>query len=577
MKTIREIILNPKNINNEVSVSGWIKKPRKLGSLIFFEIYDRSLSCQIIVESNNKFFTEILSLSKESVISVKGILKIRKQENNKIESGNVEILLTDIIILSKADNPPMLIQDQTDALEEVRLKNRYLDLRRPINQKNIIFRSKFLQLMRTYLHDKEFIEIETPILSKQTPEGASDFIVPTKSGKAYALPQSPQVYKQLLMVSGFLKYFQIAKCFRNENSRLDRQPEFTQLDMEMSFTNEEEIYNEVESMIKFLLKEMLQYDLPSSFEKISYDDAINLYGTDKPDLRFGFKIFDCKEMIAKSKSNIITKILEKNVEIKGIIIDELEPTKKELSNFEKFAKDNGAKGLIFIIYKDNLIIGGNGKSFLEKEIVDAIFSEHKKTSGTLFFICDSNKVCLKALGAIRFESIKITKLVPREKYKFLWIIDWPLFEYDEENKKYSATHHPFTTPTDEYLETFDKNKKNSKARSYDIVLNGFELGGGSIRISNPEIQKKMFQALNLSDTEIEDKFGFLLQAFKFGVPPHGGIALGIDRFLMVLLGTPTIRDVMAFPKNSAGIDLMMDCPTIISDEIWSSLKLKTKD
>lgn len=576
MKNISEIILDKSNLNQEISLNGWVKKSKKLGSLIFFDIYDHSGSCQIVIDQKNNHFEKIQQLTKESCINVVGNLRLRKNINPNTIGGDIELLLSDVVIFSTAKTPPLLIQDETDALEEVRLKNRYLDLRRPLNQKNLIFRSKFLLAIRNYLQVNNFIEIETPILSKQTPEGARDYLVPIENNNFFALPQSPQIYKQLLMISGFLKYFQIARCFRNENLRLDRQPEFTQLDIEMSFINEKDVIILIEDMIKSILKEMMNYKIEAPFEQMTYENAINFYGTDKPDLRYDYLIFDAKIILQKSESHIIKKALNNKYEMKAIIIDEWIASKKEILAVEKFSKDNGAKGLISIVYQDGNIIGGTGKLFLEKIIIDEIFSYKNITNGTLLIICDELKICLKALGAARVEAIRISKLLPKEKLKFVWIINWPLFEYDEINKKYNSSHHPFTSPSEKSLEDFDINPKSARARAYDIVLNGYELGGGSIRISNKEIQTRMFKTLGLSQSEIDDKFGFLINAFNYGVPPHGGIALGIERFLMILLETQTIRDVIAFPKNSSGVDLMMSSPSPICEELLEELNLKIK-
>ena len=574
MKNISEIILDKINLDKVIFLNGWVKKIKKLGSLVFFDIYDNSGSCQVVVEQDNSDFLKIIKLTKESCIKIVGKMVLRKNINPNIIGGNIEVILDNITVFSIAKNPPLLIQDETDALEEVRLKSRYLDLRRPINQKNIIFRSKFLLAIRNYLQSKNFIEIETPILSKQTPEGAKDYLVPIGHNNFFALPQSPQIYKQLLMVSGFLKYFQIARCFRNENLRLDRQPEFTQLDIEMSFINEAEIISLIEDMVKNILKETLSYDINIPFQKMTYDNAMNFYGTDKPDLRYEYLIFDCKDILKKSQSQIIEKGVSNNYEMKAIIIEKWLSSKKEIINIEKFAKDNGAKGLISIVYNDASIIEGTGKSFLEKNLIDKIFKINNIKNGTLFIVIDELKICLKSLGAVRIEAIRISKIPANEKLKFVWINKWPLFEYDEIQKKYNSSHHPFTAPFEDNIKDFSTNPSTAKARAYDIVLNGYELGGGSIRISDTEIQNKMFKTLGLSESEINEKFGFLINAFDYGVPPHGGIALGIERFLMILLETKTIRDVIAFPKNSAGIDLMMNSPSSIDENLLNELNLK---
>ena len=567
--------INDKCLNQKITVNGWIKKNRKLGSLIFIDLYDFSGIVQIIINAENAYFSVVESLPKESVVSVIGQVQIRSNINHELKTGKYEICLEEIIVYSKSLTPPFLIQDNTDGLEELRMKYRYLDLRRPINHQKIAFRSKVNQSLRTFLTNNGFIEIETPILSKQTPEGARDFLVPTRTKKFYALPQSPQLYKQLLMVSGFNKYFQIARCFRNEDLRADRQPEFTQLDIEISFLSMEFIMELIEKMIVSLFKNVMNIELKIPFEKIDYFYALENYGTDKPDLRYGMQIIDVSKYFQKTNFKIFADALNNNKVIKAIIVDEHELSKSQIKELEKYAFDNKCKGLawLYIDLTQKKFVGSIA-NVVEKEIIEKIFIDYNIKKGTILMVADESKNALSAMGAIRIEAAKLTNIKYNKEYAFCWVVNWPLFEYDEQQKKYTSAHHPFTAPIDKCIDDFDIHPKKAFAKAYDIVLNGFELGGGSIRIHDFNLQKKMFSFLGISENEANDKFGFFMNAFNYGIPPHGGIAIGIDRLVMLLTNSNNIREVIAFPKNSSGVDLMMETPSKINQCLLDELSLK---
>lgn len=564
-----------KFLDKEISINGWVKKNRKMGNLIFLDINDQNEKIQVVVNQSNEYFEIANKISKESVVNVIGILKLRKDPNEKMKTGKYEIHLEKITVLSAAENTPFVIEENIEVLEETRLKYRYLDLRRETIKKNIILRSKILNSFRNILVDNDFIDIETPVLSKPTPEGASDYLVPTrKDGTFYALPQSPQIYKQLLMISGFEKYFQIARCFRDEDLRADRQPEFTQLDIEMAFTNELEIQNIIEDVLKKTFKKVLDVDIPTPFIRMSYDDAMNNYGNDKPDLRFGCVIEDGSDILKDSNFNVFSSSIKNGNKVKYIFVENKKVNKKEIEILEKFAKDNKAKGLAWINIENNKIIDGSISKFLEEKFIPELTKKNKEKNGFIIFVADTNEISNKSLGAVRNEVGNMFELADPNIYSFLWIVDWPLYEFDKEKNTYAAAHHPFTSPTNDCLNNFDTDMNNAKARSYDIVLNGYEIGGGSIRITNREIQNRMFKSINLKDEDIKTKFGFLLEAFKYGVPPCGGIAIGIDRLMMIITKSNSIRDVIAFPKNSSGIDLMLDSPIKVNDKELQILNLK---
>lgn len=568
--------ISNKHLNKKVSLNGWVKKNRKLGNLIFIDLYDRTGIVQIVVDEKNKFFSQCQGITKESVINVVGKVVKRSNPNKDLPTGDFEVLLEELTIFSKSKTPPFLIQEQTDGLEDIRLKYRYLDLRRSNVQKNIILRSNIINSFRSFFVDNDFIEVETPYLSKQTPEGARDYLVPTRNQTFYALPQSPQIYKQLLMVSGMMRYFQVARCFRDEDLRADRQPEFTQLDLEMSFVKQDDIISVMEKAFKFVFKKALNINIKTPFERMDYEYAMNNYGSDKPDLRFDYKIIDFGKYFKNTNFMIFKNILSKNGFIKGLLIDTKELGKNEIKLLEKVALDNGAKGLAWLTLKNKEPTNGSIAKVIEKEIINEITKDFKFNNGTIVFVADSLDTTLKSLGAIRKELPKVADVKLNKQFAFAWIVNWPLYEYSEEEKRFVSAHHPFTSPSIETLTNFDTDKKNAKAQAYDIVLNGYEVGGGSIRIYDKEIQERVFKSLGLSDKEINDKFGFLLSAFEYGVPPHGGIALGLDRLVMIMTDSESIRDVIAFPKNSKGIDSMMNTPSDVDKKSLDDLGITIK-
>ena len=565
---IKELSCN-ELLNNKVCVAGWIKKVRKLGNLCFLTLWDETGSIQIVDQAESATFNALQGLGRESIIQVEGILQKRSNPNKQIVLGDLEIKLENFTLISKSKTTPLIIENETDALEEVRLKYRYLDLRRPIMHENLKLRFQFLQAVRNFLASEEFIEIETPNFTKPTPEGARDYVVPTRLGvnRFYALPQSPQIYKQLLMISGFERYFQIARCFRDEDGRKDRQPEHTQIDIEMSFVNVDMIQATIEKMFAYAFEKVLNLKIKTPFLKMKYADAISLYGTDKPDMRYEVLLEDVTTQFKNASFQIFNKIANNGGSINLIHLPEITTDAKVVKTLENVAKDNRANGLAWITYENNEITGGSIAKALDWQLITTLTKLAKK--GTLFFVGhEQEKVVKKALGAVRVQLNDVYQLADNKKYAFLWITDWPLYEWNDLTNTYESAHNLFTAPDvndiDELLSS-DSAKATALASSYDLVLNGFELGSGALRIHNPQTQRKIMQSLNLSDKEIEEKFGFLLEAYEYGAPYHGGMGLGLDRIMMIIANTPSIRDVIAFPKNAQGIDLMMDAPAPVND------------
>lgn len=564
-------------IKQNVLIKGWVKKNRKLGKLLFLDIRDRSGIVQVVIDDKNINFELVKNLKRESVVEITGVVSLRKTSNDEIENGDVEIVLSSITVDSIADTTPLIIEDDTDALEDTRMNYRFLDLRRPIMQQNLMFRSQVVNRMRQFFVDHGFIEVETPILGKPTPEGARDYLVPSRisAGKFYALPQSPQIYKQLLMVSGFDRYFQVAKCFRDEDLRSDRQPEFTQLDIEMSFTNELEIQTLIEKLCQDVFKKVMNIDLSIPFKRMDYGVAMNKYGSDKPDLRFGLELIDATNFFKNTEFNLFKNAISNKHVIKTIIIDKI-LTKKDVSELEKYARDMHAKGLAWLSYDGQNYQGSIANHVNLTALIDFL-KQHNKTIGTVLFIVDELKIANEALGLVRNILGDKLDLKKSNQFEFVWIVNWPLFEYDDKENKFLPAHHPFTQPQDDYHSNFDTNKSDALAKAYDIVLNGYELGGGSIRITDPNMQTRMFKTIGLNEQEIRNKFGYLLDAFRYGVPPHGGIAIGIDRMISLMLGLTNIRDVIAFPKNAHAIDQMLKAPSNVNSQELLDLHLKIKE
>ena len=570
---------------SEVNLAGWVSRRRDHGGLIFVDMRDRSGIVQIVFDESvigEKSFDKAETLRNEFVIGIRGKVRARSIEtiNPKMDTGEIEIVVSELRILSKAKTPPFYIQDGIDVDENVRLRYRYLDLRRNEMQQNIMLRHRVTKIMRDYLDENRFLEIETPMLCRSTPEGARDFLVPSRlnPGQFYALPQSPQIFKQLLMVSGFEKYFQIVRCFRDEDLRADRQPEFTQLDIETSFLNQDAILTLMEGLIKKIFESTLNVKVEIPFKRMSWQDAMNRYGTDKPDLRFGMELQDISEYVKGSDFKVFSSVLESGGQIKVIKVEGYaDIPRRELDGLVEFVKIYGAKGLAWIQYTDEGI-----KSPFKKFYSDETFAQIKKATGAetgdlLLVVGDKASVVAQALGELRLEMARRRGLIDDNKLCFLWIVDFPMFEYVEEDKRYKAMHHPFTSPREEDVEFLLTAPEKVKANAYDIVLNGVEIGGGSLRIYNSDLQEKVFEAIGLTKEEAHAKFGFLMDAFEYGTPPHGGIAFGLDRLVMIMAKRKSIRDVIAFPKTQSAIDPMSHAPSEVDDKQLRELHIRIKN
>ncbi|MCK9198155.1 MAG: aspartate--tRNA ligase [Bacilli bacterium] len=569
-----ELRLN--NVGEHVQLVGWVSKKRNFGSIVFIDLRDRYGITQIVFSEK---FSEITSkIRNEYIICIEGNVVERQNKNSALSTGDIEVSVDDVKIVNTAELTPLIIADDTDALEDTRMKYRYLDLRRPVMQKNLITRHKIVKSFRAFLDDEDFIEVETPILAKTTPEGARDYLVPSRvnPGKFYALPQSPQLFKQLLMIAGFEKYYQVARCFRDEDLRADRQPDFTQIDIETSFMSELEIMTLLEKMFSNMLENVVNYDLKLPLRRISFKDALNRYGSDKPDTRFGYELMDISNILNKNETFIIKDALMNDGMIKAIKIDgkSSEISRKNIDELTEIAKKNHAKGLMWMRFVDNNLEGQMSKILSENEKNELINALELKNDDMVFAVAGKEweYVCT-SLGSIRSVLGKKFKQDLLVGYDMLWIIDFPLFDYDYENHTYSSTHHPFTRPYDEDIPLLYTNPHKVRAHHYDLVLNGYELGSGSLRIYDQEIQRKVFDIIGLSKEEIDNKFGFFINAFKYGTPPHGGVAFGIDRIAMILCGCDNIRDVIAFPKNASAVCPMTEAPTEVSQQQLDELSI----
>ncbi|MBQ6494613.1 MAG: aspartate--tRNA ligase [Bacilli bacterium] len=568
---------NINNVGEEVIINGWVSKVRNLGGLVFIDIRNRTGIIQAVVRPDNKCYDIANSLGNEYVIRVSGIIVERENKNKNILSGDIEIDVNKLELINKSKDIPFVISDDTNALEDTRLKYRFLDLRREILKNNFIIRDKITYATRKFFHDLDFIEVETPVLCKSTPEGARDYLVPSRvnKGKFYALPQSPQIYKQLLMVSGFERYFQIAKCFRDEDLRADRQPEFTQIDVEMSFVNEEDVMDVGERLVASIFKEVKGIDIKLPLMKMKYDDAMDKYGSDKPDLRFGMEINDITSCFKNTSFTLFKNVIDDGGIINAIVVRDASSkySRKELDKLTDFVKTYKASGLAYLKYNDE-VTGSIAKVVSDDEINDIKKILNINSNDLVLIISGKKDIVKVSLGALRCKLARDLGLIKPGDYKLLWVVDFPSFEWSEEENRYVSCHHPFTMPKDSDVEKLINDKANCYSKAYDIVINGYEAGGGSIRIHDEKVQETMFKALELSDKDIEEKFGFFVDALKYGCPPHGGFAMGLDRLTMLLCGSENIRDVIAFPKTASATDLMCDCPSFVDDKQLNDLGLK---
>ena len=578
--------LTKKNLKEEISLNGWISKSRDLGGLIFIDLRDRYGITQIVFNEqlNKKEFEIAKKLGLEDVIGVSGQVISRPSEaiNSKMVTGEIDVNVSTLCIYNESDNPPFDINDRFSASEEHRLRYRYLELRTKDLQNNILIRDKALLATRKYFSKNNFIEIETPILMKSTPEGARDFLVPSRihSGKFYALPQSPQTYKQLLMVSGFDKYFQIVKCFRDEDFRSDRQPEFTQIDIEMSFVDQDDITDMGTHFIQTLWKEILDVDLPNKFTILTYEEAMNTYGSDKPDLRFDMPLMNLNEYVINSDFDTFKNIVNSDGLVKAVKVNSADGySRKIIDELTAWLKDQyGVKGLAFFKCSDGDKLEGGISKFFNKNIQQTMINDLDIKSGDIVFIVgDKPKITLSALGALRLKLAHKENLVDENKWSPLWVVDFPLFDWNEDHQRWDSLHHPFTSPNFEDIKKLDDNPGAVRSLGYDIVMNGYEVGGGSIRIHNKDLQSKIFNLLNINDKEADEKFGFLMNAFKYGAPPHGGMAFGFDRLIMLLIGSKQIRDVIAFPKTTSAMSLMDNSPSNVDNKQLDELGLFLKE
>lgn len=568
------------DLDKEVFISGWVQKTRDLGGLLFIDLRDRTGIVQVIFdkEKDALLFDKAVNIRSEYVISIAGIVKKRGGSINKnMKTGEIEIMATSVEIINKAETPPIYIEDDLNASESLRLKYRYLDLRRPVMQEKMFVRHRVNKLIRDYFYANKFIEIETPVLTKTTPEGARDYLVPSRvqPGKFFALPQSPQLFKQILMVSGFDKYYQIVKCFRDEDLRADRQPEFTQLDMEMSFVDIDDIICVIEGLMAKVYKEIKGIDLSTPFPRLTYKEAMERYGSDKPDTRFGMELKDLSEILLNTEFKVFYNAIKNGGSVRALNAEGcgFKLSRKDIDSLGEFVKIYKAKGLAWINITEEGIKSPITKFMSQQEIDLILRKMNAKIGDIIFIVADKNNIVYDSLGQLRLELAHRFNFINEDKLGLLWVTEFPLLEFDEEEGRYVAVHHPFTSPMDEDIKFLDVKPEKVRAKAYDIVLNGYELGGGSIRIHDSELQEKMFKLLGFSKEQAWNKFGFLLEAFKYGTPPHGGIALGIDRLIMMLTNTDNIKDVVAFPKTQNATCLMTDAPSFTDEKQLAELKI----
>lgn len=566
--------VSSQNIGETVTVMGWVQKRRNLGSLIFIDLRDRSGILQIVFDENSvgaEGFTKAGTLRSEFVIAVTGqIVKRSGAVNENLATGDIEVVATSLKILSESETPPFPIEENSQTKDEIRLKYRYLDLRRPDIQRNLMMRSKVTMLVRSFMEKEGFLEIETPILCRSTPEGARDYLVPSRvhPGSFYALPQSPQLYKQLLMCSGYDRYFQVAKCFRDEDLRADRQPEFTQLDMELSFVDIDDVLDVNERLLKYVFKEAIGVDVQLPLQRMPWQEAMDRFGSDKPDTRFGMELVDVSTVVSGCGFSVFTGALENGGSVRGINVKgQGDMPRKKIDKLVEYAKGYGAKGLAYIcIGEDGTLKSSFAKFMTEEEMANLVKAMDGANGDLLLFAADRNKTVWDVLGALRLEMAKQLELLDPDQYNFLWVTEFPLLEWSDEENRFMAMHHPFTMPMEEDWDQIDSNPGAVRAKAYDIVLNGTELGGGSIRIHQNDIQEKMFDVLGLTYETAHDKFGFLLDAFRYGVPPHAGLAYGLDRMVMHMVHADSIREVMAFPKVKDASCLMSEAPNVVDSK-----------
>jgi len=576
--------LRPEHEGKEVVLMGWVQRERNLGSIIFIDLRDTTGISQIVFDNtvSSEVFGNAEKVRSEFVLAVRGKVRIRQSINKEIPTGEVEVLVEELKILDESETPPIYIKDDDNVSETMKLKYRYLDLRKPSMQEKLKLRAKTAKVVRDFLSENNFIEVETPMLTKPTPEGARDYLVPSRvnPGEFYALPQSPQLMKQLLMVAGMDRYYQIVRCFRDEDLRANRQPEFTQIDIEMSFVDVEDVIEMNEKLLYKLFREIKGIEIELPINRMTYTEAMERFGVDKPDLRFGFELKNISDLVQNCGFKVFSGAIENGGSVRGINIKGYGDsfTRKDITSLEEYGKTYGAKGLAWIKITEEGITSPIAKFFTEEEFASIISRMEGEKGDLIIFVADKHSVVFDSLGNLRNEVAKRLNIIDENDMKLVWITEFPLFEFDEDENRYVAKHHPFTHPMDEDIDLLQSQPEKVRAKAYDIVINGDEMGGGSIRINNSDLQKNMFRALGFTEEEAKDKFGFLLEAFKYGTPPHGGIAYGFDRLIMLLSNTSNIRDVIAFPKTQSATCLMTDAPTVVCDKQLEEvhIKLNTK-